>query len=313
MGYPYQAQGPYRPAPGPYRMTWVATPPPGVSTAPRRRPAPAPYLGPPAYPAAPRWGLPRLAWRSTTSVPGTVQRPKADATTLTRQARLTRVILSAVAVTALLAGAGEIWRYTLLVLGRNEALSADVVAASDAFVLTTALLAVCLELVALVLVLRWLLVANELAGELAGYAPARPTWQLLLGILVPVLNLFVAGSALAELEHIALSAPATARPKPSRLVWCWWAAWALGELLAIGTLLLGLRSGLQARADDVLWHAATDLVAVVVVVLTVLVLRMITGLLAPNGSRTAPLGRLIEVRDAPQPQLRPVRPAGAVR
>jgi hypothetical protein len=294
-------------------MTWVATPPPGVSAAPRPRPRPAPYLGPPAYPAAPRWGLPRLIWRATSSVPGTVQRAKADAATLTRQARLTEVILWAVGVSALVAGAGEIWRYTLLVLGRNEALSADGVAVSNTLVLTAALLAVCLELAALVLTLRWLLVARELAGELAGCAPARPTWQLLLGVLLPVLNLFMAGSVLAELEHVALAASPTARPKPSLLVRYWWAAWALGELLAIGTLLLGLRSSLQARADDVLWHAATDLVAVVVVALTVLVLRMITGLLAPNGSRNTQQHRLIAVRDAPEPPLRPVRPAGAVR
>ncbi len=304
-GYPY-------PAPVPYRMTWVATPPPGVSTGPRPVRRPAPYQGPPAYPAAPRWGLPRLAWRVTRSLPGAVDRPRADATTLTRQAGLAGAILWAVAVTALLAGAGEIWRYTLLVLGRGEALSAGVVAASNALVLTTGLLAVCLELAALVLVLRWLLLAGELAGELVGYRPARPSWQLLLGVLLPVLNLFVAGSVLAELEHAALAAPRTARPTPSRLVRYWWGAWALGELLAIGTLLLGTRGDLQARADDVLWHAVTDLVAVVVVVLTVRVLRMITGLLAPDGHRTS-FGRVIEVRDAPRPPLRPTRPAGAAR
>ncbi|HEX3785177.1 MAG TPA: DUF4328 domain-containing protein [Pseudonocardiaceae bacterium] len=297
----------------PFRMTWVATPPPGVAVGPRPRPRPAPYLGPPAYPAAPRWGLPRLAWRATTAVPGAVARVPADAGALIRHARLATVILWAVGISALLAGGGEIWRYTLLVLGRDEALSAGVVAASDALVLTTALLAVCLGLAALVLTLRWLLTAVELAGEFAGYTPGRPTWQLLLGILLPVLNLFVAGSALAELEHAALGAPATDRPKPSRLVRYWWAAWAVSEVLAIGTLLLGLRSGLQAKADDVLWHAATDLVAVVVVVVTVAVLRLITGLLAPTGSPTVRLGRLIAVRDAPEPRLRPSRPAGALR
>jgi hypothetical protein len=118
---------------------------------------------------------------------------------------------------------------------------------------------------------------------------------------------------LAELEHVALGAAPSARPKPSRLVLAWWAAWVLGEVIAIGTLLLGLRTSLQARADDVLWHATTDLVAVVVAVLTILVLRMITGLLVPAGAPAIAVGQVIAVRDAPEPELRPVRPAGSSR
>src|SRR5205807_1101096 len=105
-----------------------------------------------------------------------------------------------------------------LVLGRGEALSASVVAVSDTVLQISALLAVVLGIVVLVLTLRWLLAAGELATRLAGYAPPRPAWQLLLGVLLPVLNLFVAGSVLAELEHAALGAPPTARPRPSRLV-----------------------------------------------------------------------------------------------
>ncbi len=304
-------QQPYRP--GAQWFTWVATPPPGVSTAPRPVPRPAPYLGPPAYPAPPRWGLPRLAWRASSTVPGTVRRPVASRAGLVRQAMLTELLLWTLAASSLVAGAGEIWRYTLLVLGRDEALSASVVAACDLVVPISALLAVVLGVVVLVLTMRWLLMAGELAAKVTGYARARPTWQLLLGVLLPVLNLFMAGSVLAELEHAALGAPATVRPRPSRLVLAWWAAWAVGEVLAIGTLLLGLRTSLQARADDVLWHAATDLVAVGVAVLTVLVLRMITGLLAPSGAPAIGIGELIAVRDAPQPELRPTRPAGSPR
>jgi hypothetical protein len=308
MSYPQQ-----RGYPGTQWFTWVATPPPGVSTGPRPKRRPAPYLGPPAYPAAPRWGLPRLAWRASNAVPGTVQRPEVSPAGLTRQAALTEILLWVLGASALVAAVGEIWRYTLLVLGRDEALSASAVAVADNLLLISALLAMVLGIVVLVLTVRWLLAAGELATRLAGYAPPRPAWQLLLGVLLPVLNLFLAGSALAELEHAALGAPATARPKPSRLVLVWWAAWVVGEVLAIGTLLLGLRTSLQARADDVLWHAATDLVAVVVVVLTVRVLRTITGLLAPTGSPAIGIGQVVAVRDAPEPELRPARPAGALR
>jgi hypothetical protein len=307
---PYQRQAGY---PGTQWFTWVATPPPGVATGPRPKRGPVPYLGPPSYPAAPRWGLPRLAWRASSAVPGTVRRPEAEPAGLARQAALTEILLWVLGASALVAAVGEIWRYTLLVLGRDEALSASAVSVADNLLLVSALLAVVLGIVVLVLTVRWLLAAGELATRLAGYAPPRPAWQLLLGVLLPVLNLFLAGSALAELEHAALGAAATARPKPSRLVLLWWAAWVVGEVLAIGTLLLGLRTSLQARADDVLWHAATDLVAVVVAVLTIRVVRTITGLLAPTGAPAIAIGQVVAVRDAPEPEPRPGRPAGAVR
>lgn len=314
MAYPQQQPYPQqRGYPGTQWFTRVATPPPGVSTAPRRPRRPAPYAGPPAYPAAPRWGLPRLAWRASNAVPGTVQRPEVDPAGLTRQAALTAILLWVLGGCSLVAAAGESWRYTLLVLGRDEALSAPVVSVADNLLLVSALLALVLGFVVLVLVIRWLLSAGELATRLAGYAPPRPTWQLLLGVLLPGLNLFLAGSALAELEHAALGRPANARPTPSRLVLLWWAAWVLGEVLAIGTLLLGLRTSLQARADDVLWHAATDLVAVAVAVLTIRVVRTITGLLAPTGAPAVAIGQVLAVRDAPEPELRPARPAGALR
>ncbi|HEY4019096.1 MAG TPA: DUF4328 domain-containing protein [Pseudonocardiaceae bacterium] len=313
MAYPNQPQRQQSGYSNAQWFTWVATPPPGVSNAPRPRPRPAPYEGPPAYPAAPRWGLPRLAWRASNSVPGTVRRPEASPVGLIRQAALTGILLWVLGAGALVAAGGEIWRYTLLVLGRDEALSASVVSVSDTIVLISALFAAVLGFVVLVLTVRWLLQAGELAAKVSGYTRARPTWQLLLGVLLPVLNLFVAGSVLAELEHAALGAPATARPRPSRLVLAWWAAWGVGEVIAISTLLLGLRTSLQARADGVLWHAATDLVAVVVAVLTIKVLRMITGLLAPTGVPAIGVGQVIAVRDAPAPELRPARPVGSAR
>jgi hypothetical protein len=312
MAYPNQQQ-PYGRQSGPQWFTWVATPPPGVSNAPRPRPQAAPYLGPPAYPAAPRWGLPRLAWRASNAVPGTVRRPVASPAGLLRQAALTEILLWVLGACALVAACGESWRYALLVLGRDEALSASVVSVANTLLLISALLAAVLGFVVLVLTVRWLLQAGELAARAAGYLTARPTWQLLLGVLLPVLNLFVAGSVLAELEHAALGASAAARPKPSRLVLAWWGAWVVGEVIAITTLLLGLRTSLQARADDVLWHAATDLVAVLVAVLTIKVLRMITGLLSPSGAPTIGVGQVIAVRDAPEPELRPARPVGSAR
>jgi hypothetical protein len=272
-----------------------------------------PYQGPPAYPAVPRWGFPRLAWRVPTVVPGTANRPHRSPERLVRQSRVAVTVVWMVALSALLAGGGEIWRYVLLVLGRSEALPGDVVAVSDALVNTGALLAAGTGIIALVLVLRWLLAIRDIAAEQAGVRPARPDWQVLLGVLVPVLNLFVAGSVLAELEHTALGGGDGDRPRPSRLVLAWWVVWAASEVLAILTVLLGLRTGVQARADGVLWYAATDLVGVAAAVLTVLVVGTLTGLVAPATGRRPVWAWVIRVDGAPEPPLRASRPAGAVR
>ena len=295
----------------PHRVTWVATPPSGWWQ-PKRRPAQVPYYGPPAYPAIPRWGFPRLAWREPTSVPGTPARPPRSVRRVVVHARVAVSVLWMVAISALLAGGGEVWRYVLLVIGRNAALPADVVAISDALVNTGALLAAGLGVIALVLVLRWLLGIREVTAVDAGVRLARPDWQVLLGVLVPGLNLFVAGSVLAELEHTALGDRAV-RPRPSLLVLAWWAAWVVSEVLAVTTALLNLRDGVQARADGVLWYAMTDLVAVVVAVLTVLVIGALTGLVAPSAVHNPRRMRVVSVADAPAPPLRPARPAGSAR
>jgi len=298
--------------PSGYRTTWVATPPPGPG-APPARPIPrrVRYVGPPAYPAVPRWGFPRLGWRTPTVVPGTAARPPYTPEKMTSFGRRAVTVLWMVAISAFLAAGGEIWRYVLLLLGRSEALPGDVVATSDALVNTGAALAAVTGLLSLVLVPRWLLAAREVATELTGDRPARPDWQVLLGVLLPVLNLFVAGAVLAELEHTALGLTGRDRPRPSRLVLVWWLAWAAGEVLAIVTLLLGLRADVSSRANGVLWYAVTDLVAVAVVVLTVAVVNALTSVLAPT--TIGAWQQVVSVDGAPAPPLRPTRPIGAVR
>lgn len=302
MGYPGYPQ----------RLTWVATPPDGVAPPPVRRRRAVPYQGPPAYSSVPRWGFPQLSWREPTSVPGTPQRVRRSARSVVRTARLASTVLLLVAIAAFVAAGGEVWRYTLLVIDRTQALPAQVVVVSDALVTTTAVLAGVAGVAALVLVLGWLSGVRELAARRAGVRPARPDWLVLLGVLLPVLNLVLAGSILAELEHAALDAP-PGRPRPSRLVWCWWLSWVASEVLAITTVLLGLRSGVQALADGVLWYAATDLVAMVVALLTIRVIGSLTGLVAPATVREPRRMLVIRVDDAPAPPLRPARPAGATR
>jgi hypothetical protein len=182
---------------------------------------------------------------------------------------------------SLLTAAAELWRYRLLLASRGDALPAGSLRVSDALVVTGGVVSVLACGVAGLVTVTWVVRAYAAAAELAGVAPSRPARHLLAGWLVPGLNLVVAGSSLAEIEHAVLGRPPGRRPRPSPLVLAWWAAWALGVLLAGVTLLWSRLEGTQALADGVLLHAAVDVLAAVTAVLTALVIRSLTGLLQP--------------------------------
>ncbi|HVV13521.1 DUF4328 domain-containing protein [Amycolatopsis sp.] len=294
------------------RVRWVASPPPGATVPRRARPAER-YTGPPAYPAPPRWGFPNLTWREPTAVPGTPSsypRPMERVRALSRNAI---TILWFLAGLATVGAVAEFWRYALLVISRNSALDTDVVAFSDALEIIAALLTVVFGVLAFGSVLWWLYVARQAAGEESGQEPPRSGWQILAGTLIPLLNLVMAGSILAELEHAALRRPATKRPKPSRLVLVWWATWVLNGVLLILVIVWRFRGGIQSQADGVLLSALLDLSAAGLAALTAVVVERITSLLAP-----IPLNRLrprlvVAVKGAPRATERPPRPVGASR
>ncbi|HEU5473211.1 MAG TPA: DUF4328 domain-containing protein [Actinophytocola sp.] len=291
---------------------WVATPPPGALPAapPRRR---ARYTGPPVYASPPRWGFPALSWRWPTSVPGTRMRPPATVESVRSLARQSGTVLWMLTAAALLAAGGEVWRYVLLVRSRDQALGRGVVSASDALVIASAVLTIAFTLVGAFLTVWWVLQARAVAADLAGQEPSRPGWQVVLGLLVPGINLVVPGAVLAELEHAVLRRPVTERPRPSGLVLAWWLVWAASGLLFAATLLWRLRGGVQAQADGVLLNTAAYLAAATVAVLTARVVRRLTVLLAPVDPASVRLLRVIRVDGAPDPPLRPGRPPGSAR
>jgi uncharacterized protein DUF4328 len=296
----------------PPRVDWVATPPPSVL---RRRPvAPrrARYNGPPSYATPPRWGFPALIWRWQTSVPGGPGAGPSLVERLRVTARPAQFILWLLAGVAALAGAAETWRYVLLVLSRDGALKPGTVRTSDTLVLGASLLAMIVAVVAAVLTLWWLYVARGAATEHAGHKPGRPDWQVLLWLVIPGLNLVVAGSMLAELEHAVLGRDAHQRPRPGRLVLVWWAAWVLSGVLFAVTVLWTFRDGVQAMADGVVLHAVTDLAAAAVAALTAVVIRRMTVLLAPADLDKVRRLRVIKVVGAPELERAP-RPATARR
>ncbi|MGH3833448.1 MAG: DUF4328 domain-containing protein [Pseudonocardiaceae bacterium] len=203
-------------------------------------------------------------------------------------------LLVVTAVLALGTAGAEAWRYALLLDSRTDAVPAGPLYASDALVVTGGVLSLLCSLLAGAVTLGWLVHANTAAAQAAAVTPARPGWRLVVGVLVPGLNLVVPGAALAEVEHAALGQDPKRRPHPSRLVIGWWASWAADLVLSGTAILWNLRGGVQARADGVLLHVATDLMAGVVAITTIVVIRRLTRLLSPV--ELAAIRRMVVVR-----------------
>lgn len=259
-------------------MTWVAIPPPGVAVAPAavRR---SPYTGPPRYPFIPRWGFPALPWaQPEEAVPAS--RPALAAARATLGTLVP--LLWATATVAVLACGAEVWRYTLLLASRSDSLSADAVAASDAFVASAGTVAPILASVAGVMLVLWSVRASRAAGEHAGVVPARSARAIVAGWVLPVVNLAVPGSVLAEIEHAGLERPSAQRPRPSVLLRWWWALWVADLLFGVIVALWSLRTGVQALADGVVLHALLDLLAAVTAGVTAVVAVRLTRLLTPR-------------------------------
>lgn len=264
-------------------VQWVATPPdacrPRASRVRRR-----PYAGPPSYRAVPRWSL--LAWMPAPAPgpEGRLPEPARPApeTALRATAGLLRRLALTTAILAAIAAVAEGWRYGLLVASRSEALSPEPLAFSDALVTLVGLLTPAAALAAAATFLWWLRQAREIAAALSGTRPSRRTWTVVLGSVVPGPNLTVPGSALAEVEHAASGLPSEQRPRPSRPVARWWAAWAVSVVLGVVAVLRGLGASTQALADAVVLHGLADIAAAVAAVLTVGMVAHLTDLLAPE-------------------------------
>ena len=278
----HPAAGPFCPYCGRYLagLRWVAEPPPSAAP-PLPQPLRPRYAGPPRYRERPRGGFPALPWR--TAPPEVAARPEQGVRTL---AAVVVPLLWALAAVALLAGAAEVWRYALLLRSRDDALPADLVAASDALVQAGGVGSVLLGLAAGGVLVGWSVRASVAAAARGGSRPSRSAQEVVLGWLVPGLNLGVPGSVLAEIEHGALDRPAAGRPRPSRLVRVWWALWAASVLASLVTLVWSRRTGVQAVADGVLLHAAVDVLAAVTAGTTAVLVGRLTALLGPvRGAR----------------------------
>ncbi|MDL5154726.1 DUF4328 domain-containing protein [Actinomycetospora termitidis] len=264
-------------------VRWVATTPDATrprSPVTRRRP----YAGPPRYQGVPRWSL--WPWAARPE-PGSPDGPLAarEAPEPEAALRATAELLRRLAVTtALLCGvaaAGEVFRYVLLLLSRDRALSGVVLGWSDAIVGIFGWLAPVAALATGVVFLRWVLQGRDLAAAASGTRPWRSTRLLLVGSVLPPFTLTVPGATLAEIEHAASGFAPSARPRPSAPVLAWWASWVVGVVLGLVTVAQGFADSTQALADGVVLHFWCDVAGVLVAWTTIRVVAHLTELLAP--------------------------------
>lgn len=264
-------------------------------------------MGPPAYSSPPKWGFPALAWRWPTTIPGTSQDQPVTVDRVRAVAGHASAMMWALACLAVVTAGGEIWRYVLLLQSRTGALSSRLVGASDAVVTIAGTLTLAFSVLAAVVAVWWLYLARHAAAELAEQRIGRPDWQVLVYLLVPGVNLAMAGVVLTELEHQVLHRPATERPRPTKPVVIWWATWIGAGILFALTVLWRFRDSVQSHADGILLSALTDLAAAAVAVLTALMIRRLSTLLAPVDPASVRYLRVIRVDGAPEPPLRATR------
>jgi hypothetical protein len=149
-------------------------------------------------------------------------------------------------------------------------------------VVAAGVLAPVLAVVSALVVALWLVRARRAAAEQAGLRDSRSARAVLLGALLPVVNLGQAGVLVTELERSLGGAG------PSRLVRRWWAVFVLSGLLAALTWGWRLLGTAQAQADAVVLAGLSDLAAAVTAVLTLVVVLRCTERL---GGAARPPGR----------------------
>lgn len=266
---------------------WLAHPP--LGRLPTDRPAPVrprdgSYGGPPRYPAAhPRWGFPPVGWR-----PARAPDPDARVVPPVVGLRATAAAAFITAVFAAAAGAGELWRFRLMLRGRAEVLDGATVRTSDALVWLGSWLALAGGLVTAVIAVPALVRAHRAAVAFAGRSVSRDPKAVWLRLLMPVFNVYGAGQILTETEALLTHRMSVAgRARPSRLLRWWWAMWLVSSVLAIIAVARGLGGSVQAVADAVELHVAVDAAAAVVAALTGVLLLRLAGLFLPAGGGLA--------------------------
>ena len=94
-------------------------------------------------------------------------------------------LLGLTALLVVVTGGAEAWRYSLLLESRFDAVPAGPLHTSDALVVTGGVVSLLSSVLAGAVTLGWLVHASTTAAQAAAVTRARPSWQLVAGVLVP--------------------------------------------------------------------------------------------------------------------------------
>lgn len=267
---------------------WVARPPQADSL-PRRSRRPEPSRATPAYDGVPQWGL----------QDGRAVDDEDESSAAESMADLAPTLLTGAAVVFGLAAVAEMFRYGLLIFNRTRLVDPLVLAVSDAAVWATQ---VCGPLVALAAALacalRLLEVRRRVFAARGSSDPRNPA-SVLLGVVLPGVNLGFPGLFLTEI--------ADRDPRLLRAIRTWWVLWVFNAVLFVAVLLWRQRDTFQARADAVLLTAIAAAFAAVVAVVTLHVVRLLDG--TDLWGRPLRYRRLTPTNAQPNGPIAPIAPA----
>ncbi|MTE11994.1 DUF4328 domain-containing protein [Nocardia aurantiaca] len=273
---------------------WVARPPG------RRTPAPQPVrrtgtTETPRYHQIPRWGL-------HDRPPAEAAAPRRPLAELTD--RLTVLLLATAGVFGF-AALAELGRYGILLRNRTRLIQPWLLWISDAAVTVSAVAAPVLALVSAVALVGWLAETRRAAYARLAESDPRSLRTLMLGCLVPIVNLVWPGIFLGEAARLRIADGGD--PRLLRAVRIWWGAWLLNAALVLVTVPYRFATSLQVQADGVLASMWTDLAAAGVAVASLGLVRAFADLDLRGRPRAR--GRWVIATGPAQPVIEPVRRA----
>nr|WP_235892794.1 DUF4328 domain-containing protein [Mycolicibacterium hodleri] len=230
---------------------WIAVRP-GAAPPPRRIRRP---LGPtPRYAVIPRWGLQDRFDPVTSTQP--VEPPRTSTRMVEATVLLTMIALAFAVVV-------HIANYALLLYNRSTLLN-PIVAGLATWAGVAASVLVFFALIATTVVLaNWLIARRAVAYARHEMLDPRPAWQLWLGCLLPLVNLFWAPVFVIELARAE-----------ARLTWLrtpivvWWCAWCASFLVSTFAFATSFTRDAQGIANNTVAISIAYLTALAALLLT---------------------------------------------
>jgi hypothetical protein len=257
---------------------------PGAAPPPRRVSRP---LGPtPRYSVIPRWSLQD---RFEQAEPTQTAEPPRTSTRMVRATLFTTLVLFAVAVVV------HIANYALLLYNRSTLLNPIVAGVATWAGVTVSVLAFFALIASFVVLTNWLI--SRRAGAYARHdaQDPRPVWELWLGCLLPLANLFLAPVFLFELARVEGRLTRLRTP-----IVVWWCGWWVSMFVSVFAFATSFARDAQGIADNTVATTIAYLTALAALLLT---LKMYRGF--EHRAVDKPVKRWVIVPDEPGAKTEP--------